>query len=194
MGVVLCGGASSRMGCDKGLMLRHGETWAGRIYNLLSPYAGRTVLSVKDTQMNEYDHRLKNMELIPDRVQIKGPLAGILSVHEVHPQKNLFVLACDLQDISHEILERLLVFFQKNPGYDFYVFENSGQLEPLCGIYTSRALRKSPQRDLSISTDFSLKRMLKKGNTGIIQSSPREAKFFHNYNTELSMPASEEAV
>jgi molybdopterin-guanine dinucleotide biosynthesis protein A len=50
-GLLLCGGKSSRMGSDKGLLSAEGITWAATAYNKLSTVASLIFISVNDEQL-----------------------------------------------------------------------------------------------------------------------------------------------
>jgi molybdopterin-guanine dinucleotide biosynthesis protein A len=59
-----------------------------------------------------------------------------------YPAEDLFVIACDMPLMNIEVLEDLLGYFNKEPGYEGYVYLNDGEPEPLCGLYKSAGLSK----------------------------------------------------
>jgi molybdenum cofactor guanylyltransferase len=52
------------------------------------------------------------------------------------------VLACDLPNMNQSVLEKLQEEHLKNSDSDAFVFKFAEQVEPLCGIYTSKGLAK----------------------------------------------------
>ena len=141
-GVVLCGGQSLRMGADKGLIKHNDFVWSRHLYNLLASLNMPVVISVNETQLNKYSAIFEKEKLVVDNdfIDIGGPLKGILSVHLKYPEKNLFVLACDMMQMQQEPLMHLINCVNNND--DAFVYRNNEQLEPLCAIYTSKGLRK----------------------------------------------------
>ena len=141
-GIVLCGGASSRMGRDKGLITTGKGNWAGEMLNNFKKLGIATLLSVNRTQVDQYKSAFPQVELIcdSDSLQIKGPLAAVLSVHLKYPMEDLFITACDMPLMNEVVLEELFDNYMKEPGHDCYVFTNQGEPEPLCGIYAAKGL------------------------------------------------------
>src|SRR5687767_3060241 len=103
IGLVLCGGQSTRMGTDKGLMISPKKiTWAQQCFSLLAKLDLHVVLSVNETQHNHYKRIFQWNELILDNpnLDVHGPLLGLLSVHAKYPTEDIFVLACDMVEMN----------------------------------------------------------------------------------------------
>lgn len=117
-GVVLCGGASTRMGADKGLLKEEEETWAEIAARKLATLQLRVVVSVNAQQAPIYENIFDREGLITDNadVNFKAPLAGLLSVHLSLPHEDLFVLA--IKDITISLMENLYNQFQKEDFED----------------------------------------------------------------------------
>ena len=141
VGVILCGGQSSRMGTDKGLLVMHSTTWAQAAFDKMSRLGLPVLLSVNDAQYKTYGAVFSPEHLVSDNaaIEAKGPLRGILSIHTSYPSEDLFVLACDMPLMETTILQRLLDCYNANNALA-YVYTNDGVQEPLCGIYTALAL------------------------------------------------------
>jgi molybdopterin-guanine dinucleotide biosynthesis protein A len=142
IGIVLCGGASSRMGRDKGLIPADKGNWAEKMLDNFKTLGMPGLLSVNATQVDQYRSVFPHVELICDNdsLQIKGPLAAVLSVHKKYPAENLFVTACDMPMMEIVVIQGLLNQYKKEAGYDAYVYTNEGEPEPLCGIYAAGGL------------------------------------------------------
>ena len=142
-GVVLCGGQSLRMGADKGL-LQYSDcaVWAQHTYNTLAALNIPVVVSVNNHQVKRYAAFFEAQQLVHDnpRLHIGGPLKGILSVYAKYPKEDLLILACDM--IRMEPPPLLHLIKSVNTDVDAFVFRNDNRAEPLCAVYTSRALHK----------------------------------------------------
>ena len=144
LGIILCGGQSSRMGSDKGLLVHEAKTWAQTAFDKLSAIKIPIQFSVNTTQQNEYAKVFAENLLIVDNasLDIKGPLLGVLSAHLQNPDKDLFLLACDLPLMDTQLLKELFALYKQSKKYEVFIFTNDQQPEPLCGIYTAKALKK----------------------------------------------------
>jgi molybdopterin-guanine dinucleotide biosynthesis protein A len=68
-------------------------------------------------------------------MDIGGPLNGLLSVHRRFPGRDLFLLACDMQDMDEETIGELVELYRFDSGFDCYVYEEGGFVQPFCAIY-----------------------------------------------------------
>ena len=132
-GLVLAGGESRRMGRDKALLRRDGHTQLSRSMALLERHVDRAFVSARPEQADEPERA--RFEQIVDRYAGIGPVAGILSALETHPDATWLVLACDLPNVG----DRTLGFLLQNraTGKPFTAFRSSyDELpEPLCAVY-----------------------------------------------------------
>ncbi len=149
-GVVLAGGASSRLGRDKALLIAAGQTLAARAAAKLAAVCPEVVAA--DAARN----LLPGIPSLPDGPG-QGPAAGILGAAHARPAHSLLVLACDLPDVPVALLTELAVLGrkasgEKNPGGeetgrpDFVVPRWSTRLEPLCAFYGHAALEALARR------------------------------------------------
>ena len=184
LGVVLCGGRSSRMGSDKGMMLSSGESWAGLIYRKLYSLAIPIVVSVNQDQEVYYQSVFGKNMLVKDSYQIPGPLNGLLSVHDQFPEYDLFVVACDLIDIKEDVLKHLYSLYLSDSGLSQnYSYFTEGCFESVCSIYSATTLQqlKDDWKDGKV-TDFSLQHLLQQSDTCPVQIPPFFNYCFENYN------------
>jgi len=142
LGVVLCGGASSRMGRDKGLLPSGSGNWADKMLDNLAQLGINCLLSVNRNQVDQYQVVFPHIELICDNdsLSIKGPLAAVLSVHLKYPTEDLFVTACDMPFMDAMVLKELHMRYKKESGENCFVFTNGSEPEPLCGIYSASGM------------------------------------------------------
>ena len=144
LGLILCGGQSSRMGIDKGLIMQNNIPWARIAFNKLAEQGLNVVLSINKLQAPHYQPYFLLDHLVEDdeTLQINGPLKGLLSVHQRFPDENILLLACDMPLMYWLVLQNLLDIAKMKNSKDAFVFENDGNPEPLCAIYTATALQK----------------------------------------------------
>lgn len=141
--VVLCGGQSIRMNKDKGLIKTiDGVRWSELACHKLARLGIPVFLSVNRDQRGYGEIFLKDALIVDgDSINAKGPLLGLMSFHQMFPDEDLFILACDMTDIGNEVLDFLYVQFNATNS-DVCIFSNGRHLEPLCGIYSSKGLSR----------------------------------------------------
>lgn len=134
-GLVLAGGESRRMGRDKALLIRDGRSQLAHIAALLEGITERVYVSSRQEQQD--DPERSRFENIVDRYADIGPVAGILSAMDAHPNINWLVVACDLPNIDAATLSFLLE--KSDPEQSFTAFKSNydGLPEPLCALYRS---------------------------------------------------------
>jgi len=185
-GVVLCGGSSTRMGSDKGLLQRASKTWAQLAFNKLSALNIPVVVSINLVQIQTYRKIFSEELLVVDNdgFHIGGPLKGILSVHKQHPQNDLLVLAVDIINMNEELLRQLYLNY-KQTNAEAVVYKHELQIEPLCGIYKANALDKV----VELYEKGELKRhsmhfILDRLRTVYIEVHPQQQDKFVNFNSQ----------
>lgn len=180
LGVILCGGESKRMGSDKGLIEKDGKTWARSVAEKLLLLQIPVAVSINEQQYESYSKIFSHDELIIDDIDIKGPLRGLLTVHQKYPEQDILLMACDLIDMDETTLNNLIDHY-KSGEFDFFVYQEN-YAEPFCAIYTSRGLgpvlRKAQLHSLE---KFSFQNILDEGTTMRIPISNPSA--FRNYNS-----------
>lgn len=137
-GLVLAGGKSRRMGRDKALLRRGGATQLERAVELLGRHAERVFVSTRPDQADDAERR--RFPQIVDRYDEIGPVAGILSALESHPEVSWVVLACDLPNIDDTTIAFLLDHRAESQPFTAFVSSHDGLPEPLCALYRPAAL------------------------------------------------------
>lgn len=113
VGVVLCGGSSSRMGADKATLLLDGVALARRAADALRAAGVGTVLTVGGdgpALAGAGDRHLA------DQHPGDGPLGGVATAAAAVPGSALVVVACDLPDLDPQVLELLWAAGRAQPG------------------------------------------------------------------------------
>lgn len=138
-GLVLAGGDSRRMGKDKALLQRDGETQLAHIVALLERVTERVFVSARREQQD--DPERNRFTQIIDSYEDIGPIAGILSALEAQPQADWLVVACDLPNVDEQTLRFLLD--NRSAAQPFTAFRSSyDELpEPLCALYRAGSHR-----------------------------------------------------
>lgn len=137
-GLVLAGGFSRRMGCDKALLDYHGVPqgrWTGK---LLEQICEKVYYSCRDGQDLGPGPDLSDTR-IHDREEGQGPIGGILLAHDSHPEAAWLVVACDLPRLNVETLQYLLESRTPEKLATAYNSAHGGLPEPLCAIYEPEA-------------------------------------------------------
>jgi molybdopterin-guanine dinucleotide biosynthesis protein A len=132
-GLVLSGGESKRMGQDKALLERDGQSQLAFMMALLEPLVERVFVSTRAAQKDEPERR--RFAQIVDQYDNMGPLAGILSAMDAYPDVDWLVVACDLPNISAATVRHLLAGRSADHPFTAYVSSHDGLPEPLCAIY-----------------------------------------------------------
>lgn len=137
LGVVLCGGQSSRMGRDKGLISENGKTWAEQAHDLLATMCSPVVYSINPQQLSAYHAALPRGEFVVDTLANAGPLGGLLSVQRKYSGHNVLLLACDMIFVNAEDMRALTLH-----NVEIAAYRHAGIFEPLCAYYSATALDK----------------------------------------------------
>ncbi len=136
-GLVLAGGSSSRMRCDKAVLTYGGVTQLDRAFGLVARHSVRSFVSVRPGQTQEPSRAAR--PLIVDAVLGEGPIVGIRSAMAAYPEAAWLVVACDLPFLSDLTIERLLQARDASVLATAYRSSYDGQPEPLCAIWEPRA-------------------------------------------------------
>ena len=191
VGLILCGGESSRMGDDKGLLNIDDTTWAGRSMKMMEDLVSRSFLSVNKNQLPGYLQIFTEDILICDNTDlgINGPLCAILSAHILYPDEDIFVLACDLPLMTKHLVQKLSEHHSSG-SQQAYVYSNDGNAEPLCGIYKSSALASIISHHQTKRLEkFSMKYVLGLLDCYKLPLREDEKIYFMNINTPADLKA-----
>lgn len=137
-GLVLAGGASTRMQQDKALLQYHGRSQLEWAYELIAPHCVAAFVSVRPDQ-REDPIRTKYPRIV-DRQLGVGPLAGIAAALAEHPKAAWLVVACDLPFVTDATLRTLIAERDTARIATAYRSSRDGLPEPLCAIWEPAAL------------------------------------------------------
>ena len=189
LGVVLCGGQSSRMGSDKGLLKLNDKTWTQKAIDTLSNFQIPIVISVNKNQYHDYSSTFPDDTLITDdpSLQQHGPLCGLLNVHLKYPEEDLLLLACDMPLIDTELIKQLLRKYSTETA-DAFIYTTDGEPEPMPGIYKSKGLAYVHQLyNNNQLPRHSMKYLLEHISTSISPLPTDKKDCFRNFNTHAEL-------
>lgn len=139
---VLAGGTSARMGRDKALIERDGETWLGRVVReaLAVP---ALVLVVGRPRPAGFAS--DGVVFLLDERPGQGPLGGLVTaLHEAGG--DVAAVACDMPLLDRAALCWLLDAAAAHPEAAAVVAEQEGRVEPLFAVYRQSALPEAEAR------------------------------------------------
>jgi molybdenum cofactor guanylyltransferase len=186
MGLILCGGLSTRMGADKGLLSIGGNAMVYKSISLLASMSLDWFISINATQRKAYAIIAEQDKFIEDNasLSVKGPLSGLLSAHLACPSTDWIVLACDMPDLSQGFIQKLMEVRMEKPTFEIYLFAQHGEPEPMCALYTYSALYKVLHWNNNGSLKkASLKYIIERCDTYKMELQAAEGIFFKNMNT-----------
>lgn len=127
--IILAGGRSSRFGSNKALAKWDGHTILENIVATLKKTSDEIVIIANDPSAYEY----LGVQIIRDRLQGAGPIAGILSaLYYLQKGQRAMVVACDMPLLNPDLLNYMWKIHTWAPAV---VPEHKGCLEPLHTIY-----------------------------------------------------------
>ncbi len=136
-GLVLAGGASTRMRTDKATLQYHGQPQLRWAFELVSKVCAATFVSVRPDQRD--DATRVGFPQIVDRQPGIGPIAGISAALLEHPKAAWLVLACDLPFLTEGTLQHLIAHRDANKLATAYRSAHDNLPEPLCAIWEPAA-------------------------------------------------------
>jgi molybdopterin-guanine dinucleotide biosynthesis protein A len=136
-GLVLAGGASTRMQRDKAAIEYHGQSQLHWTFQLLSHVCAATFVSVRPDQREEPTRA--GLPQIVDRQPGIGPIAGISAALHAHPKAAWLVVACDLPFLNEQTLRYLVEHRDSRRLATVFKSNHDGLPEPLCAIWEPAA-------------------------------------------------------
>jgi molybdopterin-guanine dinucleotide biosynthesis protein A len=139
-GLVLAGGHSSRMGCDKALITYHASNQLVHTAELLQKQCQEVFISCREEQAATYN--AYGVPLITDSYLGIGPLGGLLSAQRCKSDAAWVIAACDLPFLDETSIRQLCT--QRDPLRFATAFRHpeSSCIEPLCACYEPKSRRR----------------------------------------------------
>jgi len=184
--MLMAGGESRRMGCDKATLTIGGvPLWQRQLHVLteLKPTA------VWVSARNRPAWCPKEIEVILDEHPSRGPLSGLVAGLNRLQTSHLLALAIDLPNVSTEYLQKLCS--RVRPGCAV-IPANADYFEPLCAIYP---LEVEPLvREALSSQDVSLqqvaKALIQQNRAEVYAVPPDERSIYLNLNSPSDLQSS----
>ena len=129
-GIVLCGGKSTRMGSDKGMVDIMGKPMIEHVITHIEPLCKRILIST-----NLENYKYLGYEVVNDQWHDFGPAAGILSCLYVSTTDMNLVISCDLPMATTQFLQKLYGY---SLDAEITVPRINTHFQPLCGFYRSK--------------------------------------------------------
>lgn len=177
-GIILAGGASSRMRKDKGLCEFRGKALVVYAIEVLAPLCDTIIISSN----NFTDYQKFGYQVFVDEYKNVGPIGGIYSSLKQSTTKHNLIISCDTPFLSTQLLEYVLA---NSNNYDVVVPEHGDSLlEPLAAYYSNDIIE---QLEISIKKkeykllNFLNKVVYKSVKVDDIQGYTKE--LFRNLNT-----------
>jgi len=124
--IILAGGDSRRMGCDKVMLPFDNQPLVQSVISVVQPLFAETILSVRE-------HRAEiSLPQITDRQADGGPLMGLISTLSNITTSWAFVIGCDMPFVSSELVKLLAT---QRAGQQAVVPVVQGKLQPLAAFY-----------------------------------------------------------
>ena len=131
---ILCGGKSTRMKEEKGLVIFRGKSFVQWILDAVGPVANQSFLVTKNPAYQSFD-----LEMIQDVFEDQGPVGGVHTALIHSSQNQVLILSCDIPKITTEVLVFLIEKSRDFP--EEITFLSDGIIDyPLIGIYPKTVL------------------------------------------------------
>lgn len=187
---ILCGGMSSRMGQEKGLVLYNGKSFIEHIIDAAKQVTDDLFLVTSNVQYNQFGY-----PLIADINPNKGPVGGILTALHFAKNERVLILSCDVPLIKTSILERLIFEANAYKNSVCYVVDEERE-HPLIGVYPKKmsgifeeSIKAGELKLLSVLKKMETKKMKVMENEGLqlqnVNSQDDLKKMIENSQKEL---------
>lgn len=160
-GVILAGGASSRMGKNKALLEVDGSPIISRTYRTLASMFHEVIVVTNSPREYEFLPCRK----VPDIYSNIGSIAGLHSALAHSNSPRAFVTACDMPFLDQSVIRYLCLLQQE--GYDAVIPFSEGGQEPLHAVYSSsckevfdRAIQRGERKILDILGEVEIREVL----------------------------------
>ena len=183
-GLILAGGKSRRMGHDKALLDRNGQSQLAYVVDLVGACVDKVYVSTRPDQRDEGERA--RYDQVVDQFENIGPVAGILSALYAYPEVDWLVVACDLPNLDRPTIEYLLAQRESPQPFTAYRSSHDSLPEPLCAVYHS-GCTETVQRFVDDGINCPRKILIRSATLLIDQPDPRA---LDNVNTPDDLQSS----
>lgn len=155
IGLVLCGGKSSRMSADKSQLKYFEKAQSHHVYSILQSICEKTFISCNANQVKNIEKEF-NYILDENSYSNIGPMAGLLSAFAMFPHNDLLVIGCDYPFLDANELQQFVKICKSSPA-SFYN-ESANVFEPMLAWYPSSSY--PILKDMYNASQFSLQKFL----------------------------------
>ena len=138
IGIVACGGQSSRMGIDKGRLIYHGQEQRYRVYHMLAKICDEVYISCNARQAVDLPAGFNLIVDNPSYPEI-GPMAGLLSAFDTVQHADVLLLGCDYPYLDEKELRLFLAAIDRSGPATAFFNGAAAVYEPLLAYYGSQA-------------------------------------------------------
>jgi len=131
---ILCGGKSSRMQSEKGLVFYNGKPFIRWIIEAVMPITSTIILVTSNGAYN-----LIGLPMIEDIYKNKGPVGGIFTALKHTKSSRNLILSCDVPKITTELLTLLTTASRKEDPHVTFLSDGANDY-PLIGVYKKKAV------------------------------------------------------
>ncbi|WP_373060323.1 molybdenum cofactor guanylyltransferase [Zunongwangia sp. H14] len=172
---VLCGGKSSRMGTEKGLISYKGSSFIEWSIKAIEPFTSNIKLVTGNKDYEQFPY-----PLLKDDIEEKGPAGAIFTALKTNTSDwNLF-LSCDMPGILPWIIEYLIT--NADPQASVSFLNEAGRDYPLAGLYHQKCL---PVFSEAIKEgNLRLMKILEKVDFKRVEMPASQKRFLNNVNTK----------
>ena len=133
-GLILAGGASSRMGYDKSLIDYHGKPQRDYLFDLLGKFCKKAFLSCRPDQQIP-----PHLNPLPDQFEIESPLNGILTALTLDHSTAWLIVATDMPMIDERVIEYLIKQRDLSKVATCFLDSEKANPEPLLSVWEGTA-------------------------------------------------------
>lgn len=138
--VVLAGGNSKRMGCNKAELLIKNRPLIDKIIEQLQPNFEEILICTNNKQLSKLISSNYKYKIVCDEEKGRGPLMGIYTGLKTSSFNINFVIACDIPEIKTEFVRKMIRYVENN-NYQIVVPTTGENLnEPLFAVYAKSVL------------------------------------------------------
>jgi len=161
IGLIACGGNSSRMGMDKSMLIYQHKPEVYRLYELLEIFCETVLISCNANQAAGID---SSYNCCPDLdcYANNGPIAGLLSAFTNVPGNNILLIGCDYPFLDADCLQGFAAFIQHENKPAAFYNEKEQLFEPLLAFYPFHECKQLKER--YHTNQLSLQHYLKSAN------------------------------